>query len=46
MYNREQQVYKWLVKRGSVLLFKDGDKIHLELDQENSESCLLTCIFH
>lgn len=22
MHNQEQQVYKWLVKRGSVLLFK------------------------
>ncbi len=42
MHNQEQQVYKWLVKRGCLLLFKDGDKIHLELDQENSESCLLT----
>lgn len=42
MHNEEQQVYKWLVKRGSVLIFKDGDKIQLELDQEGSASCLLT----
>lgn len=42
MHNQEQQVYKWLVKTGSVLLFKDGDKIHLELDKEALESCLLT----
>lgn len=42
MHNQEQQVYKWLVKTGSVLLFKDGDKIHLKLDKEALESCLLT----
>jgi hypothetical protein len=42
MHNQESQVHKWLVKRGSILLFGDGDKIHLELDNENSESCLLT----
>lgn len=42
MHNQETQVYKWLVKRGSILLFEDRDKIHLELDKENSESCLLT----
>jgi len=42
MNNQEQQVYKWLVKSGSILLFKDADKIHLELDKETSESCLLT----
>lgn len=42
MHNQENQVYKWLVKRGSILLFQDRDKIHLELDKENSESCLLT----
>ena len=42
MHNQETQVYKWLVKRGSILLFEDGSKIHLELDKENSESCLLT----
>jgi len=42
MHNEAQQVYKWLVKRGIILIFKDGDKIQLELDQENSGSCLLT----
>jgi hypothetical protein len=41
-YNQENQVYKWLVKRGSILLSEDRDKIHLELDKENSESCLFT----
>lgn len=42
MHNKMEQVYKWLVKRGSILLFKDRDNIHLELDKEKSESCLLT----
>ncbi|WP_124558350.1 hypothetical protein [Pedobacter sp. KBW01] len=42
MHNQEPQVYKWLVKSGSILLFRDSDKIHLELDKETSESCLLT----
>jgi hypothetical protein len=42
MHNQENQVYKWLVKRGSILVFEDSGKIHLELDKENSESCLLT----
>lgn len=42
MHNSEKQVYKWLVKRGSILLSEDSDKIQLELDNENSESCLLT----
>jgi len=42
MHNQENKIYKWLVKSGSILLFRDSDKIHLELDKEASESCLLT----
>nr|WP_067055854.1 hypothetical protein [Mucilaginibacter sp. L294] len=42
MNNQETQVYKWLIKRGSILLFEDRDKIHIELDKKSSESCLLT----
>jgi hypothetical protein len=42
MHNQEHRVYKWLVKGGSILLFEDRDKIHIELDKEDSESCLLT----
>lgn len=42
MYYQENQIYKWMVRRGSILIAKDGDKVHLELDKESSESCQLT----
>ena len=42
MTNSNNHVYKWMVRKGSVLLFINEDKIHLELDKEGHESCLLT----
>ena len=38
----ENQVYNWLVKKGNILIQKNGDCISLKLDYENGEYCLLT----
>ncbi|HCQ12923.1 hypothetical protein [Flavobacterium sp.] len=38
----ENQVYNWLVKKGTIIFRKNGDFITLQLDYENGESCLLT----
>ena len=38
----ENQVYNWLVKKGNILIQKNGDSISLQIDYENGEYCLLT----
>lgn len=38
----ENQVYNWLVKKGNVLIQRNGDCIALQLDYEQGTSCLLT----
>lgn len=38
----ENQVYNWLVKKGTLLIQRDGDCIALQLDYENGDCCLLT----
>lgn len=42
MDNHDKQVFNWVVKQGSIMLFADNDKIHLEINKENNPSCLLT----
>lgn len=38
----ENQVYNWLVKKGNILIQRNGDCIALQLDYENGDYCLLT----
>lgn len=38
----ENQVYNWLVKKGNIIIQKNGDCISLKADYENGEYCLLT----
>ena len=33
----ENQVYNWLVKKGTIIFRKNGDFIMLQLDYENGE---------
>lgn len=42
MDNPDKQVFNWVVKQGSILVFTDNDKIHLEINKENHPTCLLT----
>jgi len=42
MENQENKVYNWLIKRGNILLSREGHQIQLEFKKENGESCLLT----
>ncbi|MEZ0006216.1 hypothetical protein ABH942_001579 [Flavobacterium sp. 28YEA47A] len=38
----EDKVYNWLVKKGNILIQKNGDCIALKLNYENGDCCLLT----
>jgi hypothetical protein len=38
----ENQIYNWLVKKGNILIQKNGDCVSLQIDYENGEYCLLT----
>lgn len=38
----ENQVYNWLVRKGNILIQKNGDCIGLQLDYEHGAYCLLT----
>lgn len=38
----ENQVYNWVVKKGNIVIKKNGDCISLQIDCENGEYCLLT----
>lgn len=36
------KIYHWFVKSGTIQLQKNGDRIELQLKNENGKSCLLT----
>ena len=38
----ENQVYNWLVKKGTIRIQRNGDCIALQLDYEKGDYCLLT----
>lgn len=38
----ENQVYNWLVKKGTIRIQRNGDCIALQLDYEKEDCCLLT----
>ncbi|WDO14008.1 hypothetical protein MH928_04755 [Flavobacterium sp. WW92] len=38
----ENQVYNWLVKKGTIRIQRNGDCIALQLDYEKEDYCLLT----
>jgi len=38
----ENQVYNWLVKKGTIRIQRSGDCIALQLDYEKEDYCLLT----
>ncbi|RKS26591.1 hypothetical protein CLV94_1655 [Flavobacterium endophyticum] len=38
----ENQVYNWLVKKGTIRIQRNGDCIALQLDYEKKDCCLLT----
>lgn len=38
----ENQVYSWFVKKGNILIQRNGDCIALQLDYEKGDYCLLT----
>ena len=38
----ENQVYNWLVKKGTIRIQRNGDYIALQLDYEKGNYCLLT----
>ena len=38
----EDQVYNWLVGKGSIMIQKNGDRISLQLDYGDSDYCVLT----
>jgi hypothetical protein len=42
MDNHDKQAFNWVVKQGNIILLADNDKIHLEINKENSPTCLLT----
>lgn len=38
----ENQVYNWLVRKGTIRIQRNGDCIALQLDYEKGDHCLLT----
>lgn len=38
----ENKIYHWFVKSGTIQLQKNGDRVELQLQNENGKSCLLT----
>lgn len=38
----ENHIYNWRVKKGNIVIEKNGEYIALQLNYENNESCLLT----
>ena len=42
MDSKDNQVFNWVVRQGNITLFGDNDKIHLEINKENNQTCLLT----
>ena len=38
----DSQLYFWMVKRGQVRLWRDGDSVFLKTDTESADECELT----